>query len=391
MPPTLYTPMDPISLPITQPDAGQVVAGSVIGQQPGPLGENCLILAHDEGCRAYAIDPCVRLKASDKVELRTVVLVKQDAPAWEVYVRQAGLGPQLVPGQHCAQRTALAEQWLKELQTGLLADLLAQAERLRSERQGQEATRQAINPAGQPELLYASALATARQELLGREYVQVCRTICAAEHRSAKLAAALQRHHYVREGLTSRPGPWGWIPRWRTRYRLHRLLNKARAWHQRTEAHRRRLERSANSAGMHGRIERRAQELLQTDRACARQTAVLEREERVVAQQVAEAQRLVHFLQEREGLPVTLTQTSLKERTPTLPTIPDGATRCVNWCMTTTMAAPSTATEDGPVLAPGSPTARPKPERETAPAARPWLEAPPPITPAKSNGIGMKM
>ena len=94
--------------------------------------------------QAYLVDPAVRLNPFDRVELRAVELQKETGLAWEVYVRGWGAQLHWVPGQHCAPRTVPAEQWLSEIQTGILDELATQAERVRNERLAQEGARRAM-------------------------------------------------------------------------------------------------------------------------------------------------------------------------------------------------------------------------------------------------------
>ncbi len=384
--------METQPLPITDPQPGQVVSGCVAGYCHGPHGENCLVVASAGVHRAYRVDPVVRLNPGTTVELRTVLLEKQNAPAWEVFARQGLAGLQSVPGQHRLPRTLLAEEWLKEIQTQILPDLVSQAERLRTDRSAQLAARHAINPTDHPELPYVTALASARKELLGREYVQVCRVAQAAAHRSAKAAAALRRHHLLRESAkASGPAPWGWIMRWRKSRRLRQHLKRAQALRQRTEAQRRRLERAADTPDTIERIERRAHELLKTDRSYRQQLAVLERQEQRASMMLTEAQRLVQYLQQRLGSSVTLQETTVKGRAHSVPTIP-----------TEVKLPPNAPTEKAgvvPSLTEAAHSANNSPSPDHAPTRAAQAIAAQPTRPvpsvsnsqSKSNGIRMKL
>lgn len=384
--------METKPLPITDPQPGQVVSGCVASHCDGPRGENCLVVASGGVHRAYRVDPVVRLNPGTTVELRTVLLDKQNAPAWEVFARQGLAGLQSVPGQHCLPRTLLAEEWLKEIQTQILPDLVFQAERLRTDRSAQLAARHAINPTDHPELPYVTALASARKELLGHEYVQVCRVAQAAAHRSAKAAAALRRHHLLHESTrASGPAPWGWVMRWRKSRRLRQHLKRAQALRQRTEAQRSRLERAADTPDTIARIERRAHELLKTDRSYRQQLAVLEREEQRASMMLAEAQRLVHYLQDRLGSSVTLQQTTVKGRAHSVPTIPTAARLPPNAATEKAGVAPSLTGNAHSADNSSSPDHAPTTPGQAL-AAQPTRPVPSVSnSQSKSNGIRMKL
>jgi hypothetical protein len=384
--------METKTLPIIEPQPGQLVSGFVVSHWRGPHGEHCLVVAGGGVCLAYRVDPAVRLHPGDTVELRTVLLEKQDTPAWEVYVHKPGAGLQLVLGQHCASRTVAAEQWLKEIQTKILPDLVSEAERFRTGRLAQEAARHAINPTGQPELLYVTALASARKEVLGPDYIKACRAAEAAKHRCAKVAAALRRHHLVRESPHAPARlPWAWILRWRKSHRLRQHLKRANAWRRRAEVYHRRLERNANAPETIARIDRRAHELLKTDRAYCQQLAVLEREEKCASKMVFAAQQLVHYLQRRQGSLVKLEQTTVKGRPLSVPTIPGEATLRPNLRAHTAAVARLPATDRGPAN-----DAKPLDHQEQTMVEAPHVQDSKPkmpirTGPAKSNGAGMRI
>lgn len=352
-------------------------------QRVGP-GEN-----GGRNCRHL---PTSRVAKGSLVELRTVLLENQDAPVWEVYVREQGVGTRLVPGQHCARRTMPAEQWLHEIQTQVLPDLASRAERARVERLAQQDAQHARNPADQPELLHVAALAVARKEVLGSDYARVCRAAEAAAHRCAKAAAALRRHQLVGD----RPpvfghASWGWVVRWRKHRRLRQHLAKAQAWQERTQAQRQRLERATDAPDTIARIEQRARELLKTDQSSRRQLAVLEQEERHVSQMLAEAQTLVPYLQLRQGSPVALEHTAVRGRAHWPPTIPVEPQLRPNPPAQTVLRPPSLAST--PLGANGTVRSNHKPEPLVTASAtqRTGTSQPAPARQARSNGVRMKM
>ena len=382
----------PKTLPITEPQPSQVLSGFVVSHWQGPHGEHCLVVASAGVCHACRVDPVVRLQPADRVQLQAVALEHQAAPVWEVHVRHLGTQYELVPGQHCRPRTVPAEQWLKEIQAGILPELTAQVDRFGAERSGYEVERQRTNPAGQPELLYATALAMVRREVLGPAYATVCRAAQAAERRSAQAAVALHLHHHVQPNpKTARPSPWDWIRRWRKDHRLRQHLKQARAWQQRAESQRRRLERAANAPDTTARIEKEARGLMETDRALARQLATVAREERSATLRLAAAQNLIQYLQRRSGSLVTLQESLVKGRAKMLPAITDTAGLRAAAQPQTPSIVPAVRTNEGPGSDPAAPLQQPEKTLETPRVQPAWSAQPATTAHAKSNGVRLRM
>ena len=382
----------PQTLPITEPQPSQVLSGFVVSHWQGPHGEHCLVVASAGVCHACRVDPVVRLQPADRVQLQAVALEHQAAPVWEVHVRHLGTQYELVPGQHCRPRTVPAEQWLKEIQAGILPELTAQVDRFGAERSGYEVERQRTNPAGQPELLYATALAMVRREVLGPAYATVCRAAQAAERRSAQAAVALHLHHHVQPNpKTARPSPWDWIRRWRKDHRLRQHLKQARAWQQRAESQRRRLERAANAPETTARIEKEARRLMETDRSLARELATAARAERGATQWLAEAQNLIHYLQRRSGSPVTLQETLVKGRANMLPTITAAASLRAAAQPQPLSIVPAVRPVDSPKSDPAASLQQPAKTQESPKVQPSWSARQAPIAHAKSNGVRLRM
>ena len=378
----------PQTLPITEPQPGQVITGFVVSHWQSPLGEYCLVVASAGVCHACRVDPAVRLQPADRVQLQAVALENSSTPAWEVHVRRLGTQYELLPGQHCQPRTRPAEEWLKEIQASILPELTAQHSRVRTERTAHETQRQRINPAGQPELLYPTAVALARREVLGPAYTQVCQAVQAAEQRSTEAALALHRHQKLApHDPTARRRPWDWIRRWREGRSLRRQLQQARGAHQRLEAQRRQSERAANQPETIARVEQEARRLLETDRALARQCGTAALAERRASLRLAEAQKLIQYLERRLGSQATLHCTLVQGRAQMLPAIAGATVLPPGTPAQRIRPAPAVKTRGAQASAPPTPIQPPEKSVET-PSVQPSQSAPRTApAPAKSNGV----
>ena len=382
----------PQTLPITEPQPGQVITGFVVSHWQGPHGEYCLVVASAGVCHACRVDPVVLLQPANRVQLQAVALEHQAAPVWEVHMRHLGTQYELLPGQHCQSRTAPAEQWLQEIQANPLPKLTAELERVHAERLGHETQRQRINPEGQPELQYATALTLARKEVLGAAYAQVCEAVRAAERRSIEAAVTLHLHKKVKpNSSTVLPRPWDWWRRWREGRTLCQHLKLARGSHQRLEAQRRQLERAANEPGTITRVEQEAHRLVKADRALSQQLVTVTREERRANRQLDEARKLVQYLECRLGSQVTLQCPLVKGRAQMLPTITATAVVQPTTLAPSIRAVPAAKTNGGPASAPSASVLQPENTVEK-PRVTPSLSGPRfAIAPAKSNGVRLRM
>ena len=378
----------PKTLPITEAQAGRVLTGFAVSHWLSPGGDYCLVVASEGVCHACRVDRAVQIPAGTSVQLRAVTLAQPPAPAWEVHARRLSSQYELVPGQHCPPRTAPAEQWLQEIEAGLLPQLVAQEEHLRAERSRDEDARQLINPAGESELPYGTALALARKEVLGPAYVRVCRGAQAAEHRSTQAAVAWHIHNHVPpEAKTGRRQPWAWIARWRKGRRLQRHVKQSQAWRLRAEAQRRRLEQVANTPEIAARLEQRARQLQETDRVLTRQLAAAGRAERSALRQLVEAQYLIQYLQRRPGAQVTLHQTAVQGGAPQLPTLPGAPGIPPAWRAQARSIVPVAKTPDGPANPPAAPVPQPDQPVEKPRAKPSGSPHPATTTHTKSNGV----
>ena len=159
---------------VVDPEPGKVLqhsCGSVVWWRHKFESQNYVILEH--GCSYIAARTDVTLPAQEhgRFEMRAVTLEgAKSVPAWEVH-RQTPEGAWFpVEGQQLRECTLPAEQWIQEIKTTILPNLVACHDEVMS--RYQQTTKSApvvCHPSTQP-LNYAEAFSLARKAILGIEH-----------------------------------------------------------------------------------------------------------------------------------------------------------------------------------------------------------------------------
>ena len=212
-----------------------------------------------------------------------------------------------VEGQHLRERTLPAEQWIQEIKTTILPNLVACHDEVMS--RYQQTTKSApvvCHPSTQP-LNYAEAFSLARKAILGIEHDKLDAKAHSAKNDYDSAQTALERHREndLRRGL-SRFLPWVAVPHFTKTLRLQSSLENAVEHYLKTCDAVSEFQNRVDASQLHEAIDPAAKQLLAAQE--------LRCQAAYASRQVAEAEELVECLQQHPKEMVTLLQTCIQGR-----------------------------------------------------------------------------
>ena len=296
---------------VVDPEPGKVLqhsCGSVVWWRHKFEFQNYVILEHECGYIAARTDVTLPAQEHGRFEMRAVTLEgAKSVPAWEVH-RQTPEGAWFpVEGQHLRERILPAEQWIQEIKTTILPNLVACHDEVMS--RYQQTTKSApvvCHPSTQP-LNYAEAFSLARKAILGIEHDKLDAKAHSAKNDCDSAQTALERHREndLRRGL-SRFLPWVAVPHFTKTLRLQSSLENAVEHYLKTCDAVSEFQNRVDASQLHEAIDHRAKQLLAAQE--------LRCQAAYASRQVAEAEELVECLQQHPKEMVTLLQTCIQGR-----------------------------------------------------------------------------